>query len=150
MLAAGAAERDHQVLEAALLIAGEARIHQGVNAGQELVHAFLLIEIVDDRSVLAGESLEALFAARIGEAAAIEDKSAAVAAFVLGQTLMKGKTENSHDEVVCIRNKGLQFLRGQHAFERVHQRREGYGQPDVVKEPAQIFQGVRNALEKMN
>src|SRR5467141_5313550 len=79
VLAAGAAERNHQILEATLLIVADARVHQREDAGEKLVHAFLLNEIVDHRSVLAGESLETLFAAGIGEAACIEDESAAVA-----------------------------------------------------------------------
>ncbi len=150
MLAARTAERDHQILEAALLIVGDAGIHQRKDAGEKLVHGFLLIEIVDDRRVLAGESLEALFAAGIGETAAIEHKAAAVAAFVLWQALVERKTENTHDEVVRVGGKGLQFLRGQHALESVHQRREGDGQPDVMKQPAEIFQRVGYALEEMN
>src|SRR5260370_36467096 len=63
--------------------------------------------------------------------------------------MVKGKTENPHDETVRIGGEALQFLRGQHAFKSVHQRRQGDGEPDVVKEPAEIFQRVRDALEKM-
>ena len=63
--------------------------------------------------------------------------------------MVKGKTENPHDEIVRIGGEALQFLRSQHAFERVHQRREGDGEPDVVKQPAQVFQSVGDALEKM-
>src|SRR5882724_6582380 len=111
--------------------------------------AFLLIEVVDDRSVFAGESLEALFASGIREAAAIENEAAAIAAFVLRQALVKRKTENAHDEVVRVGGNALQFFRGQHALESVHERREGHGQPDVMKQPAKIFQRVGHALEKM-
>src|SRR6202521_58328 len=120
VLAAGATERDHQILEAALLIVADAGVHQREDAGQKLVHAFLLNEIVDHRSVLAGESLEALFAAGIGEAASVEDESAAVAALVFWQAVVKGKTENPHDEIVRVGGETLQFLRGQHAFKSVH------------------------------
>jgi len=74
------------------------------------------------------------------EAASIEDETAAVAALVFWQAVVKGKTENPHDEIVRVGGEALQFLRGQHAFESVHQRREGDGQPDVVKQPAQVFQ----------
>src|SRR6266478_686641 len=113
------------------------------------MHAFLLIEVVDDRSFFAGEGFEALFAAGIREAAAIEDEAAAISRFVLRQALVKRKTENPHDEIVRVGGQALQFLRGQHAFESVHQRREGDGQPDVVKQPAQVFQGVGDALQKV-
>ena len=114
------------------------------------MHAFLLNEIVDHRSILAGESLETLFAAGIGEAASIEDESAAVAAFVLRQAVVKGKTENPHDEIVRVGGQALQFLRGQHALECIHQRRQRDGELDVVKQPTQVFQRVRHALQKMS
>src|SRR5882762_7205307 len=47
VLAAGAAERDHEAFEAAGLVVGDARVDERVNAGEELVNAFLLTEIVD-------------------------------------------------------------------------------------------------------
>src|SRR6266850_6169284 len=150
MLAAGAAERDHQIFEAALLIAADARIHQRQDAGEKLMHAFLLIEIVDHRRVFAGESLEALFASRIREAPAIENEPAAISRFIFREVLVKGKTENPNDQVFGFGSEALQFLRGQHALEGVHQRREWDGEPDVVKEPAQFLQRVRHALQKMS
>ena len=63
---------------------------------------------------------------------------------------MKGKTEDPHNQVFGFGSEALQFLRGQHAFECVHQRRERDGEPDVVEQPAEILQGVGNALEKMS
>src|SRR6266478_4216697 len=114
------------------------------------MNAFLLIEIVDHRGVFTGESLEALFASRIGEAAAIENEPAAISRFIFRRILVKGKTENTNDEIVGFRGEALQFFRGQHTLEGVHQRRKGDGEPDVVKEPAEIFQGVGHALEKMS
>src|SRR5467141_1128088 len=150
MLVAGAAERNHQVLEAALLIAVDARIHQRQDAGEKLMHALLLIEIVDHRGVFAGEGLETLFASRIREAAAIKNEPAAISRFIFRQVLVKGKTENTNDQVFGFGSETLQFLRGQHAFESVHQRRKGDGEPDVVKEPAEVFQGVGHALQKMS
>src|SRR3989441_5023956 len=150
MLAAGAAKGDHQIFEAALLITADAGVHQRQDTREKLVHAFLLIEIVDDRGVFASQSFEALFASWIGEAAAIEDESAAVSGLVCWQAAMKGKTENAHDQVIRFGSEALQFLRGQHAFEGVHQRRERNGQPDVVKQPAQVFQRIGHALQKMS
>src|SRR5712664_4235151 len=114
------------------------------------MNAFLLIEIVDHRGVFAGKSLEALFASRIGEAAAIENEPAAISRFIFRRILVKGKTENTNDEIVGFRGEALQFFRGQHALEGVHQRRKGDREPDVVKEPAEVFQGVGDALEKMS
>ncbi len=54
VLAAGAAERDHEAFEAAGLVVGDARVDERVNAGEELVNAFLLIEIFDYGRVAAG------------------------------------------------------------------------------------------------
>src|SRR5208282_72331 len=83
VLAAGTTERHHQVLEPAVLIGADACVHQRLDAGEKLTHAFRLIEIVDYRRVLAGEGLEALFAPGIREAATIENEAAAVAGLVL-------------------------------------------------------------------
>ena len=44
----------------------------------------------------------------------------------------------------------MQFLGAQHALECLHERRKRDGKLDVVKEPAQVFQGVGHALEKMS
>src|SRR5205807_2044519 len=53
------------------------------------MHALLLMQIVYDRRVPARERLEAFFPPRIREATAIEDKTAAVAGFVLGHLVQK-------------------------------------------------------------
>jgi len=85
MLASGAAERHHQALKAATLIVAHASIHQRNNAGEELMHALLLVEILDHRRVFAREAAEALFASGIRDAASIEDESAAVPGIVFRQ-----------------------------------------------------------------
>src|ERR1700675_4529662 len=149
MLAAGASEGDHEILEAAVLRVADAGVHDREHAGEGLVHAFLLVEIVDDRSVFAGESFEALFAAGIRETAAIEDEASAVTGIVLRQGLVKRKTENAHDEIVGFRGKALQFLRGQHAVKRAQESWEFDWQLHVMQEPTEIFQGVGDALEEM-
>src|SRR6266478_1633097 len=99
MLPAGASEGHHQVLEAALPVTAHAGIHQRHHAGEKLVYAFLLIQIIDYRRVFSGQRLEALFAAGIREAAAVKNKSAAVPALVPRQTAVKRETENPHDEI---------------------------------------------------
>src|SRR5213592_761018 len=73
MLAAGTAERNHQIFKAALLIVADAGIHKRKDAGEKLMHALLLIEIVDDRSVFTGESLEARFKTLTGKDAPVID-----------------------------------------------------------------------------
>ena len=89
MLSAGAAERHHQALEAATLIIAHAGIDQRHDAGEKLVHALLLIEIIDHWRVFAGESLEALFASGIRDAAAIENESASMSGLVFRQAPVK-------------------------------------------------------------
>src|SRR2546423_6046307 len=96
MLPAGAPKRHHQILETALLVTGQAGIYERQHAGEKLMHALLLVEIVDYRRVTASESLEAFFAPGIREAAAIEDEATAVPCFILRYALVKGKTENAH------------------------------------------------------
>jgi len=116
---------------------------------KKLVDAFLLLEIFDDGGVFAGEGFEAVFAAGVGEAAAVEDEAAAVAGFVFGQTLMKRKAEDADDEIVGFGGDGLEFFGGQHALEGGGERGESDGEFDVMEEPAEIFEGVGNALEEM-
>src|SRR6266849_222836 len=89
MLAAGAAKRHHQILEAAMLIIAHAGIHQRDRAGEKLVHAVLLIEKIYHRRVFARERLEALFASGIRKAAAVKNKSAPMAGLVFRQVLAK-------------------------------------------------------------
>jgi hypothetical protein len=149
VLAAGASEGDHEILEMAGLVGGDASVDEGEDAGEKLVNGFLLLEIFNDRGVFAGEEFELFFAAGVGEAAAIEDEAAAVSGFVSGQGLVKRETKNAHDEVFGFRGEGLQFFRGQHAVERGHESGQFDGQTDVVEKPAKIFQGVGDALEEM-
>jgi hypothetical protein len=120
VLAAGAAEADHEIFEAAGLVGGDGGIDEAEDAGEILVNALLLIQIVDDRGVLTRQSLEALFPAGIGEAAAVEDEAAAVTGFVLREALVERKAENADDEVVSVAGETLQFFRSEHALERAH------------------------------
>src|SRR6184192_995090 len=53
VLATGAAEGDHQILEAELLISADAGVHERQDAGEKLMHALLLLEIFDHRSVFS-------------------------------------------------------------------------------------------------
>jgi len=95
VLAAGAAEGDHEVFEASALVAGDAAIYEGEDAGQVLLHTLLAAEVVDDRLVFAGEGLEAIFAAGVGEAAGVKDEAAAVAGLVGGGLAMEAEAEDA-------------------------------------------------------
>src|SRR6059058_451010 len=113
------------------------------------MHALLLMQIVYDRRVPARERLEAFFPPRIREATAIEDKTAAVAGFVLGHFVVKGKTENADDQIVGFGRNAFEFLRSEHVPERAEQRGQLDGQLNIVDQPANVFQGVRHALQEM-
>ena len=89
VLAAGAAERDHQTLESAELIIIYAGIHKRIDRGEELVNAFLLIQILDHRRVLAGQVAEALFSSWIRQASAVKNEAATVSAVVAGHFAME-------------------------------------------------------------
>src|SRR5260370_21026167 len=96
---ARASERHHQVFEAAFLITTHARIHQRHHTSEKLVHALVLIEVVNHRRVLAGLRLEALLAPRIRKPASIENKSSAVPAFIFWKSAVEGKTQNQHHHI---------------------------------------------------
>ena len=75
-----------------------------------VVHAVLLVEVVDDRSVFTSEWLEAFFAARVGQATGIEDKAAAIAGLIDGQSAMEGEAGDADRELVGFLRDVLQFL----------------------------------------
>src|SRR5208283_765676 len=89
VLPAGSTERYHQTLEAAPLISAHAGIHQRHDAREELMYAFLLIEIIDYRRVFACESSEVLFPSGIRDATGIENKSATMPRLIIGQPTVK-------------------------------------------------------------
>ena len=74
------------------------------------MHVLLLIEIIDHRRIFAGERLEALFPARVRQATAIEGEAAAIARFVLGQFVVKRKTEDADNEIVGFGGDALQLF----------------------------------------
>src|SRR5712691_13363811 len=102
MLSAGAAERYHQALETAALVFAHAGVHQRHHTGQKLMHALLLIEIIDHGSVFTREQFKSLFASGIGQAAAIENESAAISALIIWHAAMKRKRKYAHGKVICF------------------------------------------------
>ena len=109
-----AAERNHQILEAALLIGAHAAINQRHHAGKILMHALLLVEVIDYRRVFSGESFEAFFPPGIGQAAAIENKAAAISTFIFRKAAVKREAEDAHDKIVGFGGDALQLRGGQH------------------------------------
>src|SRR5215475_15322185 len=132
VLAARTAERDHEVLESAALVLLDAAIDQRENAREKLMHAFLLIQVLDDRRVASGESFELFLATGVGKTAAVENEAAAGSGLVFGPATVKREAENAHGERVGAGSDALQLLGGQHAVERVEQGGHLDGQPDVM------------------
>src|SRR5437870_12162466 len=110
MLPAGATERHHQVLEAATLILAHAGIHERYCACEKLMHALLLIQIIDHSCDFARERLDALFTAGIGKVAAIENESPAMPSLIFRPAPVKRKTENPHDQILSAGSQALQFF----------------------------------------
>src|ERR1039457_7379285 len=94
VLAPCAPKRDHKALEAALLIAAHACIHTRLDGCKKLLHARLVIQVLDHRRVLAGQLSELFFAPGIGKTARIENKSATVSRFITGCLAVEAETEN--------------------------------------------------------
>src|SRR5579885_3444619 len=110
VLPSGATERDHQILEPALLIAADTRIHERQHARKKLVHAFLLIQVVNYRRIFSCQALEAFLAAGIRKAAPVENESAAIPRFVLRQFAVERKTENADHKIFRFRSQTQELL----------------------------------------
>ncbi len=149
MLAAGAAERNHKVLEPPLAIGGDGGVDEGENRSQELLDGFLLSKIVDDWSILAGECPELLLAAGVRQAASIEDKSTAVTGRVSGRFTVERKAEDADGEGRRGGRGGLEFWRRNHGLEGVVESRKMDGQTDIFSKPAEVLEGVWDGLEKV-
>ncbi len=84
MTASSAPERHGKALETTALVVADAGVHQRDYVGEIPVYAFLLVEVVGDPCLFAGERLKRFFAPGVGQAAGIKDETAAVPGLVLG------------------------------------------------------------------
>src|SRR5262249_4179739 len=149
MLSARATKRHHQVFESSALVVAHASIHHRQRTCEKLMDSLLLVQVVNDRCIFAGETLEALFSPGIWKTTTIENESAAVTGWVLGKATVKGKTRDAYGHILCRRRLGLELFGGHHVAEGFHQRRKGDRQFHVVNQPADVFQGIRNALQEV-
>src|ERR1700756_358400 len=62
---------------------------------------------------------------------------------------MEREAEDPHGQGLRGRSETLQLLRCQHTLKRVHQCRKSDGQLDVMGQPTQVPQRIRNTLQKM-
>src|SRR5438270_917045 len=63
---------------------------------------------------------------------------------------MKRKAENADNEIVGFESDALEFFRSEHALKRAEKRGQFDGQLRVVEQPADVFQGVGEALQEMH
>ena len=98
MLAAGAAETDLQVREAALEEALHMRIDQGIDMVQEAEDLAVLLQEPDDGFIQAGQLLEPLVLPRIMHAPAVEHIPSPIPGRILGNSLSEGKTVYRHGQ----------------------------------------------------
>src|SRR5215471_16289636 len=88
MLPSRTSERNRESLEPAVQVVTYTRIDQGYDIREELMYRFLLLKVLGDCSFLSGKLFESLFAARVRQAAGIENKAAPMSRFVLWQPAM--------------------------------------------------------------
>ena len=96
VLAAGAAETDLQVGEAALEEAFHMGIDQGIDMVQEAEDLAVLLQEFNDRGVQAGELLEPFVLPRIVYAPAVKHIPSPVPGRILGNPLLEGKTVHGY------------------------------------------------------
>ena len=99
VLAAGTAEADLQVREAALKEALHVRIDQGVDVVQEAEDLAVLLQEPNDGFVQAGQLLEPLVLPRIMHAPAVEHIPSPIPGRILGYALPERETVDSHGQV---------------------------------------------------
>ena len=98
VLAAGAAEGDLEGGETALGVFVDALCDKGFGVVEEAVDGGFALEELDHGAVAACDGLVLGIAARVGEGAAVEDESAAVAGGVDGEALFVAEGEDGDGE----------------------------------------------------
>ena len=95
MLAAGAAEGEHEVGEAPLEVALDVGVGQSVDGVEEGENLAVMLQKLDDGGVESCELLVRFVAPRVVGASAVEDVASAVAAGVFGYAELVGEGENA-------------------------------------------------------
>lgn len=102
VLAAGAAEGDLEVGEAAFEEALDVMIYQPVNGLEETEYLAVGFEEVDDGLVEAGEGFVLVVLTGVVGRAAIEDVTASVVRLIGGDALLKGEGVYCNDETATL------------------------------------------------
>ena len=110
-------------------------------------HSTLLLKIGHHIGMLSGKMPEGLLPAGIRQAAAIEDKTAAMPALIRGQTLAERKAAY----IQCERfdGKACQFFRGGERKQQPAKMRNLHRQVVVFKQINNIAQSVRDTGQEM-
>src|SRR5262245_37716214 len=103
VLSTGAAKGNHEVFKTTPLVRCDARVYERHHAREKLVDAVMLLEILDDCRVTTRQILVSLLASGIRKRAGIENKSAAVSAFIIRQPFVVRKTESAEHEILVFR-----------------------------------------------
>ena len=98
VLAARAAEGEHEAGESALQIAGHVCVGQGIDALEEGEDFAIVLEEFYHGGIQSRQLLVGLVAAGVVRAAAVEHVASAVAALVGGDALLVAEAEDAHDE----------------------------------------------------
>jgi len=99
VLAAGAAEGYAEVGEVTLEVFVDALADDGFSVVEESSHSFLTLQELYHGTVFAGIGLVLRVAPGVGQRAAVEDMSAAVAGTVLRKALLVAEAANRNGEV---------------------------------------------------
>ena len=102
VLAAGASEADGEVGEVAFEVFVDALADDGEGVVEEDGDGLFVAQELDDWGVLACIGLVFGVAARVGESAAVEDMSAAIARRVVGEALLEGEAHHRDGELRVI------------------------------------------------
>ena len=94
VLASRATEANHQVGESPVHIAFDGSVHNFVSMLQEAGNLSVFFEEADHRFVQSGKMVVTFVLAGVVDGAAVEDKPAAIAARIVGNTFFIGKADN--------------------------------------------------------
>lgn len=95
MLAASAAEREHEVGEATLEVTFDMMVGQTVNAIEEGEDLTIVLEETDDRLIQASELFVSLITTRVVRGTTVEDIATTVAALILRDAAFVGEGEDA-------------------------------------------------------
>ena len=98
VLAAGAAERHHEILESARLVFLYRVIYDAIDVSEELLHGFFLVEEGDDGFIASGDLFVLVVASGIVYGATVENEATSITAIVAGNASFVRETGDAYGE----------------------------------------------------